>query len=143
MEVSDTLLGISLYETDTHTVFRWAVVNMVRSHKVKSFQEIKDLPEDSEDVFHASWIDTYYPSRPDKLEDINLFDFLAWYDIQNDKPKRDMIHFPFFGHFLKKRSHPYLVNHFRYNPNQDAEKYFYSILLLFKPWRQCDSVAIE
>ena len=109
MEVSDTLLGISLYETDTHTVFRWADVNMVRSRKVKSFQEIKDLPEDSEDVFHASWIDTYYPSRPDELEDINLFDFLARYDIQNDKPKRDTIHFPFFGRFLKKRSHPYLV----------------------------------
>ena len=46
MEVSDTLLGISLYETDPETVFRWADVNMVRSRKVRNFQEINDLPED-------------------------------------------------------------------------------------------------
>ena len=140
MEVSDTLLGISLYETDPGTVFRWADVNMVRSRKVRNFQEINDLPEDSEDLFHASWIDTYYPNRPADLEDINLYDFLAWYDIGSDEPKRNAIYFPFFDRFLKKRSHAYLVNHFRYNPNQDAEKYFYSILLLFKPWRQCDSL---
>ena len=55
-------------------------------------------------------------------------------------PNEVAIYFPFFDRFLKKRSNPYLVNHFRYNPNQDAEKYFYSILLLFKPWRQCDSL---
>ena len=51
-----------------------------------------------------------------------------------------MTYFPFFDRFLKKRSRPYLINHFRHNPNQDAEKYFYSILLLFKLWRQCDSL---
>ena len=79
MEVSDTLLGISLYETDPETVFRWADVNMIRSRKVRNFQEINDLPEDSEDLFHALWIDTYYPNRPVDLEDTNLYDFLAWY----------------------------------------------------------------
>ena len=112
---------------------------MIRSRKLRNFQEINNLPEDSEDLFHASWIDTYYPNRPADLEDINLYDFLA-YDIGSDEPKRSEMYFPFFDRFLKKRSHPYLVNHFWYNPNQDAEKYFYSILLLFKPWRQCDSL---
>ena len=140
MEVSDTLLGISLYETDKHTVIRWADVNMIRSRRVKSYQDIKDLPEDSEEVFHASWIDTYYPSRPEELENTHLFDFLACYDVQKDEPKKKEIYFPFFGRFLIKRERPYLVNHFRYSPSQNAEKYYYSILLLFKPWRQCDSL---
>ena len=62
-------------------------VNMIRSRKVRNFQEINDLPEDSEDLFHASWIDTYYPNRPADLEDTNLYDFLAWYDIGSDEPK--------------------------------------------------------
>ena len=101
MEVSDTLLGISLYETDRDTVFRWADVNMVRSRKVKNFQDIKDLPGDSEDVFHTSWIDTYYPNRPEELEDITLYDFLAWYDIQNDKPKGNVIFSPSLIAFLR------------------------------------------
>ena len=87
MEVSDMLLGISLYETDSQTVFRWADVNMIRSRKVRNFQEISGLPEDSEDVFHASWIDTYYPNRPTGLEDTNLYDFLAWYDLISNEPK--------------------------------------------------------
>ena len=50
MEVSDTLLGISLYETDKHTVIRWSDANMIRSHRVKSYQDIKDLPEDSDEL---------------------------------------------------------------------------------------------
>ena len=117
MEVSDTLLGISLYETDPETVFRWADVNMIRSRKVRNFQEINDLPEDSEDLFHASWIDTYYPNRPVDLEDTNLYDFLAWYDIGSDEPKRSAIYFPFFDRFLKKRSNPYLTGFWKTVPN--------------------------
>jgi len=37
--------------------------------------------------------------------------------------------------FLKSAKSLILINHFRYNPQQQPEKYFYSILLLFKPWR--------
>ena len=40
MEVSDMLLGISLYETDKHMVIRWADVNMIRSRRVKCYHEI-------------------------------------------------------------------------------------------------------
>ena len=140
MEVSDTLLGISLYETDPGTVFRWVDVNMVRSRRVKDFHAINDLPGDSEDLFFPSWVDTYYPNRPTELEETSLYDFVAWYDLDSKEPSSNLTYFPFFDRFLKKRLRPYLINHFRYNPNQDAEKYFYSILLLFKPWRQCDSL---
>ena len=56
------------------------------------------------------------------------------------QPSEAFLYYPFFNRFLKKRTRPYLINHFRYNPKQDAEKYFYSILLLFKPWRQCDTL---
>ena len=52
-----------------------ADVNMVRSRKVRNFQEINDLPEDSEDLFHASWIDTYYPNRPADLEILTCMTF--------------------------------------------------------------------
>jgi len=42
---------------------------------------------------------------------------------------------PMFDRFLKKRQWPYLINHYRYNAELEPEKYFYSMLLLFKPWR--------
>ena len=140
LEVSDALLGIQLYETDRETVFRWVDVNIIRSRRVKDFHTVSGLPADSEDLFHASWVDTYYPNRPTELEDTTLYDFVAWYDLESKEPKSSVKYFHFYDRYLKKRTRPYLVNHYRYNPNQDAEKYFYSILLLFKPWRQCDSL---
>ena len=140
LEVSDALLGIQLYETNRETVFKWVDINMVRSRRVKDFRTVSELTEDSEDLFHASWVDTYYPNRPMELEDTTLYDFVAWYDLESKEPKSSVNYFHFYDRFLKKRTRPYLVNHYRYNPNQDAEKYFYSILLLFKPWRQCDSL---
>ena len=92
MEVSDTLLDISLYETDPETVFRWADVNMIRSRKVRNFQEILKIQK-------ICWINTYYPNRPVDLEDTNLYDFLAWYDIGSDEVQYI---FPFLTVFLKK-----------------------------------------
>ena len=91
-------------------------------------------------MFHASWVDTYYPNRSTELEETTLYDFVVWYDLESKEPKNSVSYFHFYDRFLKKRTCPYLVNHYRYNPNQDAEKYFYSIVLLFKPWRQCDSL---
>ena len=103
-------------------------------------KEYKDLPADSGDLFYPSWIDTYYPSRPVELDNINLYDFLAWYDLVAKQPSEACTYYPFFDRFLKKRTRPYLINHYRYNPKQDPEKYFYAILLLFKPWRECDTL---
>jgi len=94
-------------------------------------------------LFYPSWIDTYYPNRPTELDSINLYDFLAWYDLVAKQPSEVFTYYPFFDRFLKKRIRPYLINHFRYNPKQDAEKYFYAILLLFKPWRECDTLLGE
>ena len=104
LEVSDTLLGMPLYETDPDTVFQWVDVNMIRSCKVRDFHQIKDLPGESEDVFYPSWVDTYYPNRPSELEDINLYDFMAWYEMDAKQPGSSATYFPFYGKFLKKRS---------------------------------------
>ena len=135
LEVCDTLL----YETDSSTVFRWVDVNILRSCRVKEYKVIKDLPADSGDLFYPLWINTYYPSRPVELDNINLYDCLAWYDLVAKQPSEVCTYYPFFDRFLKKRTRPYLINHYRYNPKQDPEKYFYAILLLFKPWRECDT----
>ena len=103
LEASDTLLGIPLYGTDSKTVVRWVDVNMVRSRKVKEYSEVTKLADDSEDLFHASWIDTYYANRPSDLDDVHLYDFLAWYDRDSKKPSDEVIfYYPFFGQYLKK-----------------------------------------
>ena len=44
------------------------------------------------------------------------------------------------GGFLKKRERPYLINHYKYSVSEEPEKYYYALLLLFKPWRDCESL---
>ena len=41
-------------------------------------------------------------------------------------------YYPFEDGFLKKRARPYLINHYKYSIDQDAENYYYALLLLFK-----------
>ena len=140
LEASDTLLGIPLYGTDPSTVFRWVDVNMVRSRRVKENHIIQGLPSDSEDILYPSLVDTYYPNRPTELECTNLYTFTSWYDVVSKQPSEATTYYTLFGRYLKKRQRPYLLNHFKYNPQQEPEKYFYSMLLLFKPWRNSDSL---
>lgn len=43
-------------------------MSIIRNKRVKSHKEIQMLNDNSTDIFHPSLIDTYYPSRPKKLE---------------------------------------------------------------------------
>jgi len=56
------------------------------------------------------------------------------------QPGETTTYYPLLGRYLKKPQKPYLLNFFRYSPEQEPEKYFYSMLLLFKPWRASDSL---
>ena len=64
---------------------------------------------------------------------------MSWYDVLNKQPSKPATYYPLLGRYLKKRNQPYLLNHYKCNPEQEP-KYFYSILLLFKPWQECDSL---
>jgi len=56
------------------------------------------------------------------------------------KPIRLAIFFPFRDGYLKKRERPYLINHYKYNIEQEPEKYYYALLFLFKPWRNDETL---
>lgn len=137
LEAADTLLGNPLYGTDSDTIVKWIDVNEVRNRKVKTFKEIKALDEDSTNIYCPSLIDDHYPNRPEELESLNLYDFARFWEIAKQMPKSDEIECYKLasGLFLKKRKKCYLINHYRFNVKTEPEKYFYSLLLLFKPWR--------
>ena len=146
LEACDTLLGISLYGTDPCTTIRWLDINQIRRRKVKSRKEIESLDADSTDIFCKSIIDYYYPVRPQELESLSLYNFAKWYDVTKIKPANDFYiledgsKYPFY---IKKRQRGYLVNHYRYNVEMQPENYYYSLLLLFKPWRDSSELKLE
>ena len=47
-------------------------------HKV--LLEIAEHDPDTEEIFEDNLIDTFYPQRPESLEDVCLYDFVAKYD---------------------------------------------------------------
>ena len=61
----------SLFSTDANATIRWVDVNMVRSRKLKTEQQLT-LDGDSSDIFFPSWIDSYYPNRAEPLENMHL-----------------------------------------------------------------------
>ena len=91
--------------------------------------EMRERNPDSTDIFEDNLIDTHYPQRPDGMEDVCLYDFVAEYKksgVDNDGN-------PVYSMLTK----PILPNHRMFDPSKENERenYFYSLLLLFVPFR--------
>ncbi|CAG4957550.1 unnamed protein product [Parnassius apollo] len=103
------------------------------------------LDPNSTDIYYDYWIDNVYPARPDELQDMNLFDFSKDYDLVNTRPVSNKVEYYVLANkkYLKKRDRPYVINHYPYDVEQIPEKYFFSLLLLFKPWRILDDLKMQ
>ncbi|XP_031785938.1 uncharacterized protein LOC116417348 [Nasonia vitripennis] len=141
IEAADVLLGHPLHSTDPETIVKWLNVNIIRGRKLKPFNEIKNLPEDSTDLFYDSFIDNHYPNRPKELDSLCLYDFAKWFEISKKNPIYKAEYYEMSnGLYCKKRKKPYLINHYQFNPNNQLEAYYHALLLLFKPWRDLDEL---
>ena len=139
-EASDLLLGDHLSEkSDT---VKWIDVSMphrrnrsLKDHKV--LQEIAENDPDTEEIFLDNLLDTYYPQRPDSLEDVCLHDFVANYDWQSKDSRGNRMY--------KKLRKPRLPNHKLFDPENEnqREDYYYSLTLLFTPFREESSLLLE
>uniref|UniRef100_A0ABD2X6C2 ATP-dependent DNA helicase n=1 Tax=Trichogramma kaykai TaxID=54128 RepID=A0ABD2X6C2_9HYME len=116
---------------------------MIRQRKLKHYKTIEELPEDSEEIFCDDFVDTHYPNRPLELETLSLYEFAKWFDIQKQQPSSEFEYYPMLGktiNFCKKREIPFIINHWKYKVDTQSEDYFYALLLLFKPWRDCEKL---
>ena len=103
-----------------------------RSHRLKRHRDLKQIAEhnpDSELIFEDSLVESHYPSRPEKLTDMCLYDFVAWIDwTHRDKQgEKD----------YRRLNKPRLPNHKAFNQEKEEQRedYYYSLILLFIPFR--------
>ena len=84
---------------------------------------------DSNDIFEKGLLDAHYPKRPASLEKVCLYDFVTNYDWQSKDVHGDRKY--------SKLRKPRLPNHKLFDPQKEnqRENYFYSLLLLFVPFR--------
>ncbi|XP_071582385.1 uncharacterized protein [Temnothorax nylanderi] len=142
LEACDGMCGIPLWGTDSKTTIKWLDVNQIRRRKVKTYKEIEAHDGDSTNIFCPSIIDEHYPRRPKELESMFLYEFVQWYDILKNKPRGKNIEYYTMenGYYLKRRQRGCLINHYKYNVNTQPENYFFSLLLMFKPWRKIEDL---
>ena len=138
-EASDLLLGDHL--TEKSDTVKWLDVSMPhkRSRRLKDHKQLQEIAKhspDTENIFEDNLVDTYYPQRPQEQEDVCLYDFVANYEWQgrDDDGNRK----------YRKLSKPRLPNHKLFDPeNEDQrEDYYYSLVLLFTPFRDESSLLL-
>ncbi|XP_044005441.1 uncharacterized protein LOC122850347 [Aphidius gifuensis] len=148
LEAADTLLGVSLSGTDNNTTIKWLNVRQIRGRKVKPYEEIKKMEEESTDIFAPSLIDDHYPSRPAALENLCLYEFAKEWDVVKSEPISDKVEYYILKKndegnpmlWVKKRSRGYLINHYMYNIKSQPKEFYFSLLFLFNPWRNTDEL---
>ena len=159
-DASDLLLGDHLTEK-LHTV-KWVDVSMPhkRSRRLKNHRVLQDL---AKNIFDDNVLDTFYPREIlSSLENVCLYDFVAHYEFQGidtagqrvcrkqTKPKlptKKSLSGGSRGVSLVAVETPLLKSWIRHcfdpeNENQRQE-YFYSLVLLFSPFRDESSLLQE
>ena len=131
-EESDLLLGDHLLEKSETVQYIPVVMPLKRRLRLKNHSDLKELAEtnpESKDIFMEDVIGTHYSKRPSSLDDFCLHDFVANYDwFKKDSDGKRV---------YRKLTKPRIVNHKLFDPQKEhqREDYFYSLLLLFVPFR--------
>ena len=120
--------------SDKSCTVEWLGVSMqhARRRRLKNHKQLKELEEldpGSENVFMDNLVENHYPNRPQNLEGVCLHDFVAKYTASG----KDKSGHKTYKELQKLR----LVNHYVFDPqnNEDRGKYYYSLTLLFDPFR--------
>ena len=138
-EASDLLLGDHL--TEKSCTVKWVDVAMPhkRSRRLKNHKVLQKMAEcnpNDKAIFEDNVVDTFYPQRPAKLEHVCLYDFIAQYEFQGIDDQGQRVY--------RKLGKPKLPNHKIFDPEIESQRedYYYSLVLLFCPFRDESSLIL-
>ena len=150
MEARNFMLSENPVKTDATFLFINAVYASKRKSMLKRKKELDNLPDDSTDIFYGDLIGTWYPKRPPYdgplcLKDMSLYEFARTYERIGDaaanqlKNKSGLLRLNNNAGFMRKRSPEKSKSLVIYGPSyldpfKDSEAYYYSYLLLHKPF---------
>ena len=150
MEARNFLLSENPIKTDAKFLFINTVYASKRKSMLKSKKDLKALPDDSTDIYYGDLIGTWYPKRPPydgpvNLKDMSLYEFAKTYErvgnatAEKYKDKSLLLRLEGNAGYMKKRSSDPSTSLVVYGPSyldpfKDSEAYFFSFLLLHKPF---------
>ena len=132
-EASDLLLGDHL--TEKSDAVYWVDTRQPhkRTRRIRDFKVLKSLVDNdpkSNDIYEPSLLNTFYPGRPNELEDVCLYDFVSKFN-WSGKDNQGLRQY-------KKLNKLRTISHKLFDPDNADQRqdYFYSLLLLFVPFRE-------
>ena len=143
-EVFDKIFGYPMYEFSTEVVWLSTYPSEKRRKIVKNITDIKDLKADDNLLMKTNVTDDYYPNRPDELDHMSLWEFVAMYTWKKTKCNQkhtECVSLKNNLGFMHKRTESRIVNTSRIKCRDEktTEAYFHQLLFLFYPWRdECD-----
>ena len=88
--------------------------------------QLREMDPNSTEIFKDNVIDTFYPRRPRQMENVCLYEFVSQYKRCGVDDDGNIV--------CCKLTKPVLPNHKIYR-EEERESYYYSLLLLFVPFR--------
>ena len=143
-EACDRWLVDRLYGCSDIFQFVSTVLPQFRTRIMKNFKDLENTSSESTEIFNKDLLSTYYPECPNDLENMPLKEFAATYerayipknsDAESYCAKPNIIRLNGDNGIMKKRLKKALIYHHEFDPYVDPEKYYFSLLLLWKPWR--------
>ena len=141
-EAADRILQNSgeLWRSSETYVFVPTTFPKYRTRTLKRINELENQSGSSSKLFYSDLVHDYYPNRPHDLHSLSLLSFAEQYEKIYYTPKKT----PYIciknedrkviGTF-KKRSKIPVIYHHKYSVTKDPELFYYSLLILHKPWR--------
>ena len=150
-EARNFLLAEPPYKCDASFQFLNTVLPEKRKRILKRPDQLKKLPDESTDLYNGDYLSAWYPNRPDSMRDLSLFEFAKQFErvtgkeVETLKASDRLVTLKGQNGHMKTRrptnKHPNPVIVFGpayLDPVNNTEEFFYSHLLLHKPW-VCES----
>ena len=146
MEATNYLLANSPYTTSER--FQYLNCRFVSNRKktLKFGKFLHGLSDDSTDIYFGNWVTSWYPNRPDGLEELTLHDFAGKHvridktTANNRKDKSRLLNLKNNAGFMLKLepTAKYRYDTIVYGPTLDpkkqTEEFYYSHIMLHVPW---------
>eukprot|EP00116_Pleurobrachia_bachei_P000142 sb/3460404/ len=114
-------------------------------HRSRTLKKVSELEknEESTEIFYRDWVHDIYPNRMKKDESLNLFRFISKYERVNRTMGTPLRVKGKEICWLKKRDKEPVIYHHQHNVKKSPELFYYSMLSLYKIWRQESDILGE
>ena len=117
-----------------------------RTRTVKPIKVLEAQDGNNTEIYYPDLIHDFYPRRPESLSGLSLYEFVeqyerVWTPAKKDQGKivviLDKVESSVIAKFrMRNKNNRPIIYHHEYDVEKRPEMFYYSLLALYKPWRE-------